>query len=150
MAKSRYAADVDVYVEGINELLRALHRADPEASKKLKDASNVIATDVMAPSYQRSAAAVPHWGPDLAAGIRAKRDRIPSVSIGYTRASMKGGASSALIRNATDTGIGRESFAPFEYTGWIGRAKSYKPRALELWGDAIEKVVADFNNDGIF
>lgn len=149
MAKARYASEVDVYIEGVNELLRALSRIDPDANRKLKDASNVIATDVMVPSYQRAAAAVPHWGEDLAAGIRAKRDRIPSVSIGYTRASMEGGASSAVIRHATDTGERRESFAPFERTSWITKAKGYKPRAMEMWANAIESVVQDFNNGGL-
>lgn len=149
MAKSRYASSVDVNVEGLTQLLRALNRIDPQMSKEMKDASNVIATDIMAPAYQAAASKVEHWGPDLVEGIRAKRDRIPSVAIGYTRKSMRGGASSALVRNATDTGNGRDSFAPFERTNWIQEAKTYKPHAIDAWWKSVEKVVADFNNGGL-
>lgn len=149
MAKARYAVDVDIRIEGVNALLRALNKADKDASRKLKDASNKIATDVMVPAYQRAASQVPHWNIDLRQGIRAKRDRIPSVAIGYTRPSMKGGASSALIRHATSTGEARGSFAPFERTNWLKNAKTYKPQALQLWADAIAEVVRDFNDGAL-
>ena len=146
MASTRTA---DIQVEGLGALLRALNKLDPEMSKQLRDKSNVIATDIMVPAYQSAASAVPIWGSVLSASIRAKRDRVPSVSIGYTRKAMAGGASSAMIRYATSTGNGRESFAPFEQTGWIQQAKSYKPAALDAWADAVEAVVADFNNGGL-
>lgn len=149
MAKARYAVDVDVRIEGIGALLRALNKVDKDSSRKLKEASNVIATDIMAPAYTSAARSVPHWGEELAAGIRAKRDRIPTVSIGYTRASMRGGASSAQIRYATTTGDARGSFAPFERTNWMQRAKTYKGAAVDAWANALEDVVRSFNYGGL-
>jgi len=138
----------DVELEGLGALLRAMNKLDPEMSKQMRDKSNVIATDIMAPAYQQAASSVPIWGGILSSSIRAKRDRVPSVSIGYTRRAMAGGASSAMVRYATSTGEGRNSFAPFERTNWIQEAKSYKPAAIDAWIDAVESVVTDFNNGG--
>lgn len=138
----------DVRLEGLGALLRAMNKLDPEMSKQLRDKSNTIATDIMAPAYQEAASRVPIWGGILAGSVRAKRDRVPSVSIGYTRKAMAGGASSAMIRNATSTGQGRDSFAPFQRTNWIQEAKRYKPAAIDAWIDAVESVVRDFNNGG--
>ena len=146
---ARAARSFDVEVQGLNALLRALNRIDPQMSKSMKEKSNVIATDIMAPAYQSAAASVPIWGSVLASGVRAKRDRIPSVSIGYTRKAVAGGASSAMLRNPTSSGQGRDSFAPFQRTGWIQSAKSYKPAAIEAWWNSVEEIVRDFNNGGL-
>jgi len=138
----------DVELEGLGALLRAMNKLDPEMSKQMREKSNVIATDIMAPAYQQAASSVPIWGGILSSSIRAKRDRVPSVSIGYTRRAMAGGASSAMIRYATFSGEGRDSFAPFERTNWINEAKTYKPAAIDAWIEAVDQVVSEFNDGG--
>lgn len=135
----------DVTVDGLNSVMRALRAFPPEAQAQLRDESSAIARTIMVPAYQSAARSVPSWGAKLADGIRAKRDRVPAVQIGYKRRAYSGGASSVMVRFPTHSGQRRDSRAPFAETGWIDRAKSYKPAAMDAWGDALERVVTKWN-----
>ena len=139
------ARDVDVHVEGLNAVLRALRQFPKDAQDALRDESQRIASNVMAPAYIEAASRVPHWGSIIAAGIKAKRDRIPSVNIGYRNPKASGGADPIMLRYPTNSGQRRESPAPFEQTNWIARAKGYKSKAMEEWGDALTRVVTEWN-----
>lgn len=135
----------DVEIQGLNRVLRALRDFPPEAGAELRNESNRIATSIMVPSFQAAARGVPHWGEKLAGSIRAKRDRVPSVSIGYKKRVYSGGASSVMLRFPTHAGYPRKSPAPFVETDWIDRAKSYKGPAMDAWGAALESVVTKWN-----
>jgi hypothetical protein len=99
----------------------------------------------MAPAYIEAAATVPHWGVALSQAVRARRDRIPSVSIGGARPKLSGGATPTMLRWPKTTGDKGGSRAPFQQTDWMQRAKGYKGEAMEAWGDALERVVAEWN-----
>jgi hypothetical protein len=135
----------DVTVEGLNRVLRALRDFPPEAGKELRDESNRIARSIMVPSFQSAARTVPSWGEKLAGSIRAKRDRVPSVSIGYKKKVYSGGASSVMLRFPTHAGWSRNSPAPFTETDWIDRGKGYKGEAMDAWGEALTRVVSKWN-----
>lgn len=135
----------DIEIHGLNRVLRALRDFPPEAGAELRQESNRIAATIMVPSFQAAARAVPHWGDKLAGSIRAKRDRVPSVSIGYKKRAYSGGASTVQLRFPTHAGYPRKSPAPFAETNWIDRGKGYKGEAMAAWGDALERVVTKWN-----
>jgi hypothetical protein len=135
----------DITIEGLNRVLRALRDFPPEAAAELRDESQAIANNLMVPSFRSAAMGVDSWGPKLAASVRAKRDRVPSVSIGYARKVYSGGASSVMLRFPTHAGYPRQSHAPFVETDWIDRGKSYKDAAMTAWGNALERVVWKWN-----
>lgn len=136
---------IDVQVTGLNAVMRALRDFPPEAQAELRDESQAIANNLMAPAWRDAAASVPIWGNVLAAGIKAKRDRVPAVNIGYRTPKISGGANPIMLRWPTDKGMARKSPAPFERTGWIDRATGYKDAAMEAWGDALTRVVHKWN-----
>jgi hypothetical protein len=135
----------DVRIEGLNPLLRALRKFPDEAQAELKRESKAIASQVMVPAYLDAARGVPKWGSILAEGIKAKTDRIPAVNIGYVNPKHRGGAGSMMLRYPTTTGDGGDSTAPFVRTNWMDRAKGYKGKAMEKWGDALARVVTEWN-----
>jgi hypothetical protein len=139
------AKQIDVQVKGLNAVLRAVNNFPPEATVALRDESQKIADTIMAPAYRTAAMNVPYWGSILAAGVKAKRDRIPAVNIGYRKPKTAGGADSIMLRYPTSTGSARESKAPFTTTNWIDSAKGYKPKAMDAWGDALTRVVYEWN-----
>ena len=140
---------IDMRVTGLNAVMRALRDFPPEAQAELRDESQRIADNIMAPAYRAAAADVPIWGSILAAGIKAKRDRIPSVNIGYRTPKVSGGANPIMLRWPTDKGMARKSPAPFERTGWISRAAGYKDSAMEAYGDALTRVVTKWNRGAV-
>lgn len=138
----------DVTVEGLNRVLRALRDFPPEAGQELRAESQHIAASIMVPSFQAAARSVPSWGTKLSESIRAKRDRVPAVQIGYRRKVYSGGASSIMVRFPTHSGQRRESPAPFADTAWIDRGKAYKTQAMDAWGEALTRVVTKWNRGG--
>jgi hypothetical protein len=132
----------DAYIEGLNPLLRDLQKLGKEAGKELRQSSRVIADRHMVPAFQNAARSVGgDWGDLLAADIRSGLDRLPKVSIGKQKKVTSGGASSNMLRYPTDTGNARQSYAPFEQTNWIAKARTYQKPALEEWGQAVDRLV---------
>jgi hypothetical protein len=140
---------IDMRVTGLNAVMRALKDFPPEANAELRDEAQRIANNIMAPAYRDAAASVPIWGATLAAGIKAKRDRVPSVNIGYRTPKVSGGANPIMLRWPTDKGMARKSPAPFQRTGWIASAAGYKEAAMEAYGDALTRVVMKWNRGGL-
>ena len=132
----------DLAVDGLNDVLRAFRQLPKDASAELRKASQSIADRHMVPAWQNAALyyAGP-WGPKIADSVKSKRDRIPAVQIGGNRRVFSGGASATMVRWPSDSGEGRNSWAPFEATGWIGRTRSYQPAALREWGQAVDAIV---------
>jgi hypothetical protein len=133
---------VEAYVEGLNDVLRAFKALPKEASAELRSSSMVIAERHMAPAWRNAALyyAGP-WGQVIADSVKVKRDRVPAVQIGGNRKVLSGGGTATMVRWPSDTGQGRESFAPFEQTNWISNVRGYQPDALREWGEAVDRIV---------
>ena len=133
---------VEAYVEGLNDVLRAFKALPKEASAELRSSSMVIAERHMAPAWRNAALyyAGP-WGEVIADSVKVKRDRVPAVQIGGNRKVLSGGGTATMVRWPSDTGQGRESFAPFETTNWISNVRAYQPDALREWGAAVDRIV---------
>jgi hypothetical protein len=135
-------AIVEAYVDGLNDVLRAFKALPKEASAELRKSSMEIADRHMAPAWRNAAVyyAGP-WGQVIADSVKVKRDRVPAVTIGGNRKVLSGGGSATMVRYPSDTGEGRESFAPFEQTNWISNVRGYQPDALREWGAAVDRIV---------
>lgn len=142
---ARAATRAEVYVVGLNELLRDLRLLPKDAQKELRQASAVIADRYMVPAWKDAAMKAGPWGEKLAASVRAKKDRVPAVKIGQDKKTYSGGASPNMLRYPTSSGQARESWAPFEQTNWIHAATgAYKQPALNEWSGAIDQLISRF------
>ena len=139
---------VEARVVGLNSLLRDLRALPKDAQNELRSASVVIAERHMVPAWRAAALQAGPWGPKIAASVRARRDRVPSVVIGGRRAVFSGGASVNNVRFPSHAGRVRESIPKaFTRTGWMSTVKRrYIGAAIQEWGDAVSGVVRDFNN----
>jgi hypothetical protein len=141
----------DARIEGLNGLLRDFRQLGKEAQKELRAASKNIANDVMVPAWRDAAlnGAGP-WGQTIADSVRAGSDRVPKVMIGSNRKTFSGGASPTMVRYPSDKGDrGRAAKgasnrmpAAFESgTDWISDAKGYAPKAIDMWGKAVDRII---------
>lgn len=144
---SKTAREVELYVEGLNDILRALSKLPKEAANELRDASTRIADQDMAPAWRNAALyyAGP-WGDRIAQSVRVKRDRVPAVSIGYAKKAFSGGASSIMVRYPADKGrqgkSGKDVPAAFgDGNDWIAKRQNYQQAALQKWANAVDRVV---------
>lgn len=134
-------AIVEAYVEGLNEVLRAMRKLDKEANNELRAASKDIANKYMAPYWREAARNAGPWGEKLAESVKVRRDRIPAVQIGGNRRVFSGGASATMVRWPSHSGDRGESFAPFEKTDWISLSRGYQQPALQEWANAVDRIV---------
>lgn len=139
---ARSSTLTDVYVDGLNELLRDLRALPKDAAKELRDASVRIADQHMVPSWRDAAMRAGPWGPKLAESVKAKRDRVPSVRIGGNRKAFSGGATPNMVRYPSSSGEARESWAPFQKTEWIASRRDYSEAALREWAKAVDDICA--------
>lgn len=151
---ARAAKSFDVEVEGLNELLRDLRALPKEASRELRLASQRIADQHMVPAWRSAANNAGPWGEKIAASIKAKRDRLPSITIGAARPKFSRGATPSIVRYPSDqglsrTGPGAEAAAAAFGQGrnWMRFARSYVPGAMREWAGAIDEICDRFNND---
>lgn len=134
-------AKAEAYVDGLNDVLRALRALPKEANAELRKASQVIADRYMVPAWRDAAMEAGSWGPAIADSVKARRDRIPKVAIGGNKKAVSGGASATMLRYPSSSGQTRESFAPFEKTNWINQTRTYISPAMREWSEAVDKVV---------
>lgn len=137
----------DAYIPGLNALLRDLKGLDKESQAELRIASQDIADRYMAPAWEAAAMNAGPWGWQLAASVKARKDRVPAVTIGFNRKTFSGGASPNMVRFPSHAGRVRNSIpAAFTATGWIHQVKpAYIGDAIREWGQAVDDVVAKFN-----
>ena len=137
----------EAYIPGLNVLLRDLRGLDKDAQGKLRSASQDIATRYMVPAWQAAARQAGPWGDVIAGSVRAKRDRLPAISIGGNRKAFSGGASATMVRYPAHAGRVRNTIpAAFTRTGWMDQVQpAYIGPAIREWGEAVDKVVDDFN-----
>jgi hypothetical protein len=142
----------DIEVLGLNKMLRDMRSLPKEAQDELRKESKDIASKLMVPYWQAAAGQAGPWGGAIAATVKAKRDRIPSVSIGANRRAFSGGASPTMVRFPSHAGTsGRSGSAgtlPAAFytqaTGWMQQMGKYKPEALKLWLKAVDRIKSKF------
>ena len=141
------AKTVEARIPGLNNLLRDLKGLPKEYQDELREASKDIASRHMVPAWQAAAMDAGPWGAKIAATIKAKRDRIPAITIGAGRKAFSGGATVNMVRYPSHAGPVRDSIPQaFQRTGWMSKAKpAYIEGAIREWGKAIEKVCDQFN-----
>lgn len=142
-------ATAQVRIYGLDKLLRDLRGMDKEANDELRTASKEIATRLMVPAYQDAADQAGPWGAEIAATVKAARDRIPSVSIGSRARRFSGGASPTTVRFPSNSGSSGRSGnrVPRAFGsgyGWMKRMGAYKGDALGEWLRAIDRVKRKF------
>jgi hypothetical protein len=141
----------DTYVDGLNEVLRALRALDKEATKELRVASRAIAEKHMAPAWKNAALVYAGpWGPAIANTVRTGSDRIPYVKIGANKKSLAGGASPTMVRYGSDKGpFGRAGSAmPPAFgdgTDWMSKVKQYQGPAWQEWSEAVDRIVTKWS-----
>jgi hypothetical protein len=131
----------ELYIDGLNDVLRGFRALPKEASKELRAASMDIAGRYMVPAWKEAAGYAGPWGDVLADSVRVKRDRVPSVSIGGNKKVLSGGGTATMVRYPSSSGNARASFAPFEQTDWLKRTGGYKQAAIREWAAAVDRIV---------
>ena len=149
-------SQTSIRVDGLNRCLRILSKLPKDMQAEIRDESQAIATEEMVPAWQSAARMSGPMGEKQAASVRAKRDRVPAVSIGYARKAYSGGASTIMSRYPSHEGgeaAGRDSrgrFRPgarpptYSATQWINAAKKYKGPAWRRWNDVLTDVVNEY------
>jgi len=155
MAKS--SKDFDIYIEGLNEVLRSFRNLPKDAAKELRDSSVQIAEKYMVPSWKHAAYAAGPWGPKIADSVKAKRDRIPAVQIGGNKKVFSGGASATMVRYPSDKGNrgraakGATNRMPPAFgsgTDWISLARrGYEKQAIQEWSEAVDRIADKWNDN---
>jgi len=150
----------DMTMPGLRAFLRDLNKLDTEGKSELRKASVDIAKRLMVPAWQEAAShAKGDWGQNISRAVRAKSDRIPVVTIGGNTRKYSHGATVNMIKTPSAYGVkGKTSrskdprvasaIAAFgEGTGWMrGVGLSYKEPAMKQWGQAVDKVVSDWQS----
>lgn len=144
-------ADLEIY--GLTSLLRDMRTLPKEAQNELRTASKDIAGRHMVPAYKQAAMQAGPWGGAIAATVRAKRDRVPSVSIGSSRRVFSGGASPTMVRfpsHAGNQGRSGDTMPPAfgSGTAWMRTMGRYKGAALREWLDAVDRIKRKFERGG--
>lgn len=145
------ARTAQIQVYGLDSLLRALKALPKEAQDELREASKEIASRLMVPAYQSAADQAGPWGAEIAATVRASRDRIPSVSIGSSRRAFSGGASPTMVRYPSNSGVqgrsGAQGTMPAAFGSgysWMSKMGRYKGDALKEWLQAVDRIKYKF------
>lgn len=138
---------VEAYVPGLNKLLRDLKGLDKEAQNELRSASTEIASRYMVPAWQAAARGAGPWGERIAQSIKAKRDRLPAISIGANRRAFSGGATVNMVRYPSHAGRVRPTIPrAFVETQWMTAARpAYIHNAMAEWANAVDRVCDGFD-----
>lgn len=138
---------IDAYIPGLNQLLRDLRGMEKDGQSELRKASQDIAARYMVPAWRAAADRAGPWGAEIAASVRAKRDRLPAVSIGYNRAAFSGGASTIMVRYPSHAGRVRQSIPnAFTRTDWMSSVHpAYIGPAMREWTAAVDRVCDAFD-----
>jgi len=144
-------AELEIF--GLTSLLRDMRNLPKEAQNELRVSSKDIAGRLMVPAYKQAAMQAGPWGGAIAATVRAKRDRVPSVSIGSNRRAFSGGASPTMARFPSHAGNQGRSSATMppafgSGTGWMRSMGKYKGAALREWLDAVDRIKRKFERGG--
>lgn len=138
MAKTNTAQAVDI--KGIRALLRALSKIDKALQADVRDASQAIANDLAAGA--KNAAHTPLQN-KAAAGLKAKRDRIPAVQTAGVKDIFYGAEFGGGRRPSTRQFLphkGQEGYFLYPY------ARAHARDYTDQWADAVDKAFAAWND----
>lgn len=146
---------VDMEIDGAAALLRKFNALPKEANKELRAAALQL-SGLLAQEVRSAGMAEGRQAAELVPTVKARRDRIPSVSIGGTKRIFRGKkdrtqqeAYRALF--GSEFGGNGHGFKPPRSGGyWIRPAiKAAEPEIAREWRAAAERIVADFNHGGL-
>jgi hypothetical protein len=76
---------VNVRIDGGPQLLKAIQALGPDANKAIRDKANQLATDLAGKAKSAASSDEAPQSHLLAPTIRAKRDRVPAITMGGSR-----------------------------------------------------------------
>lgn len=148
VGKSAATRDTAVYVENLNQVLRALSKIDKDLQQKVRDASVDIATEQLGKS--RAAAQTP-LQQMVAGALTVRRDRVPVIYAGPKRlraqtkltdvfygAEFGGGARSTTRQFLPHKG--RRGY--FLYPTLRANSRRY----YDMWADACDEAFEAWND----
>lgn len=144
---------IRVSVTGARETIAAFRKLPKEASKELRDASTRI-SEVEAHKIRSAAESSSKQSALVAPGIRARRDRLPSIVVGGSRRVGRNRKPLNKIMFGANFGATSLSqFRPHRGAGdedyWFFRtAEQDIPRMVDQWGQAVDKVLRRWGDGG--
>lgn len=136
---------------GVRELLRALSTIDKDLQAEVRDASNQIATDLLAAAGRNATTPLQHL---VMSGLKVKRDRIPIIRAGRGALPGHKAAASDLFFGAEFGGGARPTTKQFlPHRGRQGyflypAARANGRMFFERWGDAVDKAFESWSHRG--
>ena len=136
----------EIRVSGLSRTMRALRRLPKEAGNEMRLEAQLIAQRRMVPAWQEAARLYAQpWGEKIAQSVRVRRDRIPSVQIGYQKKVFGHGGSTNIVRFPTylgPRGDAPQARAAFRKgTKWIEKRQDYRLDAMRDWTEALNRVL---------
>lgn len=152
---------VRLRITGARETLAAFRKLPKEASNALRDANKEISED-LAGKIRSAAEASSSQSAAVAPSIKARRDRVPSITAGGSRLATKSRRRSRGQKKTTagqivfganfganylkqfrkHTGAGEEDY-------WFFRTvEDNEPRIVKEWGDAADRILKEWGTGG--
>lgn len=151
---------MNVTIEGVRGTLKAFRDLPKEASDALRDATLALSTRI-AQDVATAGAAKGRQAAAVARTVRAKRDRVPNITIGGSSKVGRHGtpAFDLLFGSEFGAGGGKGSgarYAPFGYNPHAGKQGTWifptveRDQALisKAWNDVADDIVARFTLGG--
>lgn len=143
---------IRVSISGARETLAAFRALPKEASKELRDASTRI-SEVEASKIRAAAVSSSKQSGLVASGIKARRDRLPSITVSGTKRVGRNKKPLNKIMFGANFGATRlKQFRPHRGAGqddywFFVTAEKDIPRMVDQWGRAVDKVLRRWSDD---
>lgn len=146
------SAERIVYVDGVQQLLRALSKIDKDLQAQVRDASQAIAQQLVDTASSRAVTPLQRLA---MSGVKVRRDRIPSVAVGRTALPGHPGVKASDVFFGAEFGGGRRSTTR-QFPAHRGRrgyflypaARDQGRRFYDLWATAIDDAFKAWNSRG--
>ncbi|WP_344231470.1 hypothetical protein [Kribbella hippodromi] len=138
-------------IAGARETLAAFRQLPKDASKELRDASTRI-SEVEAVKIRSAAASSSAQSALVAPGIRARRDRLPSIVVGGARKVGRNRKPLNKIMYGANFGAtALKQFRPHRGAGdedywFFSTVEKDLPQMVDQWGRAVDKVIRRWGN----
>lgn len=147
MAKGQTQTDTVAEIKGLSQLLRVLNKIPKELQNEVRDASQDIASDLVAGAQAAAHTPLQHLA---ASGLKAKRDRVPVIRVPRTMAR-PGTKYTDIFYGAEFGGGARPSTQQFPtHRGRLGyflypTARARGRKYAEKWAEAVDKAFKDWD-----
>lgn len=144
---------IRVKISGAKETLAAFRELPKDASKELRDASQRI-SQVEANKIRGAAASSSRQSALVAQGIKARRDRLPSIVVsGAKRVGRHRAPLNKIMFGANFGATYLKQFRPHRAGGtddywFFSTAEKDLPRMVDQWGQAVDKVLRRWGDHG--